>query len=329
MNLRLLALVTATSLAVSCDRAREWWENAGRDGDSRVEFPDPGGDVREDLARQVRRSSEGLVFRRDLRFPSRLEGRIAVTRRLENVRVTETSALGRQDRTVSQRTISEIDFAKASGRFSFTALRLGHPVATGDDDSEAPAVEPKRREGRTLEFVLHSDRWEARRSSGDPDLATRIWADTLGPEVPRLLVHCGAYPRTQWFSSSRNWQPGDRLTLTGRTVNLLNPFDASGRLELVFEGEEAVGGHPCGVFSVTGDMTVRGETDFEGRQTDSDISISEGKIWASLLYPILLREEYRSVRTTTIGDRDSGAPETHSQGRVDLTISRVWQADSE
>lgn len=329
MNLRFLALVTATSLAASCDRAREWWGNAGGGDDARVEFPTPGGDVREDLDRRVRRSSDGLVFRRDLRFPSRLEGRIAVNRRLENVRVTETSALGREDRTISQRTISEIDFAKASGRFSFTTHRLGRPLETGDDDRESPSIKPKRREGRTLEFVLRSDRWEARRSSGDPDLATRIWADALSPEIPRLLVHCGAYPRTQWFSSSRNWQPGDRLTLTGRTVNLLNPFDASGRLELVFQGEEAVGGHPCGVFSVSGDMTVRGETDFEGRKADVDISISEGKIWASLLYPILLREEYRSVRTTTIGNRDSGATETHSQGRVDLTISRVWQADSE
>lgn len=124
-----------------------------------------------------------------------------------------------------------------------------------------------------------------------------VWGDALTSTIPQLMVETGAHPRVQWFSSSRYWRPGERVVLTASSIKMLHPYDVSGRVVLVFDGEEAVDGHPCGVFTVDGDLGIKSKVELEGSGTEAEVSIKSGKIWASLLYPVILREEYDTVQT--------------------------------
>jgi hypothetical protein len=110
--------------------------------------------------------------------------------------------------------------------------------------------------------------------------------------------------------------------LTGGAIKLLEPYEVSGRVVLVFDGEEPVGGHPCGVFTLDGAYAVKDRTGFHGRREDAEITIGKGKVWASLVYPVLLREEYETVQTITC---DQGGTESESQGAMVVTRSRLWK----
>lgn len=311
-------MVLVACAMTACDQAKDLLDTASGDG----ELPKPGGEVEERLAGMVRRTGTGVTFRRDLTFPTRLSGRLSVELDHDDVRVVEESALGNETRTLDHKTVSEIRFGKAAGEFSLKLEKLRRRLLETDDGLQSKPGARRDMEGLSLEFLLGGDGWRPRNIGETDDLATRIWADNLTEHVPSLLVETGAYPRTQWFSSSREWRDGDRLVLTGSTVKVLNPFDVSGRLELVFQGEEAVGGHPCGVFRVSGDMNVRSAIGFDGETRDTDISISEGTIWASLLYPVLLREEYDTVQTITRGG--DGGPTIRTRGRIRVTKQRSW-----
>ncbi len=115
------------------------------------------------------------------------------------------------------------------------------------------------------------------------------------------------------------------MVLTGNAIKMLHPYDVSGRVVLVFEGEEAVDGHPCGVFSVDGDLGIQGKVELQGSRAESEVSIKSGKIWASLLYPIILREEYDTVQTITRWPTSNRkGPATKLQGRIEVTKVRAW-----
>jgi hypothetical protein len=117
--------------------------------------------------------------------------------------------------------------------------------------------------------------------------------------------------------------------LTGNTLKILDPYDVSGRVTLRYEGEEAVGGHPCGVFSISGDMRVDNQLQVDGSHHDAEISITSGKIWASLLHPILLREEYDTVQTLVRREGKRGGPETKLQGGIHVKKCRNWSPSAE
>ncbi len=55
------------------------------------------------------------------------------------------------------------------------------------------------------------------------------------------------------------------------------------------------------MFSVTGDYSRKQFPDFEGNLTDEDVTIPSGKIWFSLLYPMILKEELATIQTFKSG----------------------------
>jgi hypothetical protein len=95
---------------------------------------------------------------------------------------------------------------------------------------------------------------------------------------------------------------------------------ANGTLKLTFEAQDAIDGHPCAVFAIQGDYTRQQIPDLDGHFSDEEITIQSGKIWLSLLHPLVLREELDTIQSIK-----SGTPVTHAQGSVKLSITRSWK----
>ena len=288
--------------------------------------PQPGGEVDPALAEKVQRHDDGVSFRRDLDFPGHLTGRLRVSRSHDNARVIEKSELGSETSHWNHMLETEVVYGKEPGRFRITLEKAGRRILPDQEENAAVPAGASDLEGESLGFVLTDDGWVV--DGGTADEFRKVnWAQSMGVAIPRLLVETGAHPRAQWFSSSRRWMPGDRVVLTGSAIRMIQAADVTGRIELVFEGEEAIGGHPCGVFSVSGDLSVRSEIDFLGKERDAEISISEGRIWASLLHPVLMREEYQTVQTITAGG--SGGLSTRIQGAIEVVKSRSWEPQAD
>src|SRR5690606_26383088 len=111
-----------------------------------------------------------------------------------------------------------------------------------------------------------------------------------------LFESVSLFPRPQWFPSARVWKEGDAVELSGASLALLADRNSSGKVRMVFEAEEAVGGHPCARFDVQGDLSTQ-RLGIDGRSATLAMTITSGKVWCSLLYPVILKEEADVVAT--------------------------------
>lgn len=267
-----------------------------------------------------------MVFRRDFAYPTSLEGRLHVTVDYGDVRLVETSAISQESKTLDHTVETDVAYGKDPGRLRIHLLKAGRRVLTEEEQAQAGGPQGSKLEGEYLDFLLTEKGWVPH-GGADAEFRKTVWAEALRGTVPALMVETGAHPRSQWLSSSRRWQAGDRVVLTGSSIRMLFPQEVSGRLELTYQGEEAVGGHPCGVFTVNGSVTVRGEVDFVGKKRNAEITITEGKIWASLLYPVLLREEYETVQTVV---RNPGSEAgSKLRGKIGIVKARAWEPRKE
>ncbi|MBB5353100.1 hypothetical protein HNR46_003353 [Haloferula luteola] len=286
---------------------------------------EPGGDVDATMAGLVMRTADGVTFRRDLPFPTEIRGKVRVVEDRKKVRLMGTSAVGRESEWLDGKVETVVSYFKRSGEFLLTLDQAERHLVEKDSEEVREVVKPASSgapEGKTLHYVLGEKGWYHKGARSETDFEVIVWADALGDDLPNLMVEAGAHPRSQWFSSARAWRAGDRIVLTGNTIRLLEPFNVGGRVTLVFEGEEAVGGHPCGVFSVEGAYQVKDRPNLQGDRHDIEVTIQSGKIWASLLYPVILYEDFDQIQTVT--SRRGGAKK-QMQGRVCLTRSRAWQ----
>jgi hypothetical protein len=315
-----LALSLTLSLISGCDKVGELLGKA-EIAKLAPTTPQPGGEVDPALAAKVQRHEDGVSFRRDLDFPGTIAGRLRVSRSHDRVMVVEKSELGSETSYWDHMLETEVVYDKEPGRFRITLEKAGRRILPDEEENAAVPAGASDLEGDSLGFVLTEAGWVVDGDTGG-DFRKVNWAQAMGEAIPRHLVETGAHPRAQWFSSSRRWKPGDHVVLTGSAIRMIHATDVAGRIELVFEGEEAIAGHPCGVFSVTGDLSIRSEVDFLGKERDAEVSISEGRIWASLLYPVLLREEYQTVQTITAGG--GGGLSTRVQGAIEVVKSRSW-----
>lgn len=330
--LRSLGIVALAAIFPCCDKAGTWLERGGLGG-----LPDavgtPGGDLNQALAALVHGSEQGVRFRRDLPFPTEVKGKLNETRKHHDVLVVSQSELGRKTDRLNYTLETEMGFDKRSGSFEVSLSKVGRRILEDDEEDEQAPLAPTAESGlenRSTRFILTEQGWKPTRREGSPDFKAMVWGDALTSTIPQLMVETGAHPRVQWFSSSRYWRPGERVVLTASSIKMLHPYDVSGRVVLVFDGEEAVDGHPCGVFTVDGDLGIKSKVELEGSGTEAEVSIKSGKIWASLLYPVILREEYDTVQTVTrwpTGSRKG--PSTKLQGRIEVVKTRAWLPEKE
>ncbi len=320
---------------MSCEKAKQAVE-AVREKVGGVTDPGaplaPGGEISSGLASQVDSAAEGVRFRRDLPFPASLRIRLVERQVFKDARVVSQSALGSEAAAYSGtwERLGEIEFE--GSRFELKVERCGEVLLVKEGEGQAGAEPSGDRprlavgepmEGARVEFERGPKGWILPVAKGAVEFRKRVLAQQLGPALPVVLVSQGAKPRTQWFSSTRRWIGGDKFELEGESLALLFPGAALGKVSLTYEESEALDGHPCGRFAVEGDIALKGDVTFSGERSDREITIHSGKVWCSLLHPLVLREEYQTVQTILRGG--GGGPRTRIQGAIEHVVSRQWE----
>ncbi len=117
---------------------------------------------------------------------------------------------------------------------------------------------------------------------------------------------------------------GAEIVLTGEALSMLVGGGATGTLNLKLESIGAVAGHPCGVFSVTGDYSRRQFPAFSGGFTDEDVTIQSGKVWLSLIHPLVLKWEMDTIQSFKTGEK--GGQQLQAQGTSKVSTTLEWQA---
>lgn len=320
----------------SCDKAKDAVD-AAREKIGGVTDPgapaDPGGQVDSGFAAQVDSAAEGVRFRRDLEFPPTLSVRLVERQIFKNARMITQSELGNETATYSGtwELVGSID--RDRNQVALAIEKFGEVLDLQGKGKEAAVQQPPAENrpslgnevaGARVGFGQVSGAWRISEGKGAVDFRNKVLGDKLLPALPGLLAIHGASPRTQWFSPTRRWIGGDKLVLEGEALALLFPGKSSGKVTLVFEESEALEGHPCGRFAVSGDVTLADHIGLDGQDRTSEITINAGKIWCSLIHPLVLREEYETLQTIVTGK--GRGPRTRIQGAIEHVAARRWES---
>lgn len=319
-----ITTITVICLALSsCDKVKSLAEKAKstvaselakKSGESADSKPDP------ELQKLVDQTPEGTVFRKDLPFPNQVT--VKITQRSEvSGRFSQKSELGSQVVTLKG-TVSTISKLERTGdKVSFTLVEsiFTEPVLEGADSKKEPVAKVLEPPSAPFEFVKSGSAWK---SAVATDFRVAARAQTISPYFDQLLVENTLAPRVLWFGKKPH-KIGDELSVTEENLPMVITGNAKGRLKLKLEFFEAVHGHPCGVFSVTGDFTRKQFPNFSGVLANEDVTIESGKLWLSLLYPIILREEVAIIQTGSSGGQ--GGLSTSGMGSAKVSVIREWK----
>jgi hypothetical protein len=322
-----LILIPALLAVSSCDKAKQLAEKAASTAKEQIAAKTGGDDNSKadpELKQLVDQTAEGVIFRKDLPFPSQLE--VLVTRSQKwSGRVIRESAIERTSEALQGTRISVSKLERAGNRIRHTIEESGFSIPSAEDSENANQMlaDPFKSISsgdKSSTFIKQGDTWRA-----DPpgEFRSASLAQDLSPFFDALLVENALAPRPLWFSNKKRFNPGDQLAVAGASLPMLLSGDASGSLMLTLESFDAVDGHPCAVFSVTGDYSRKSFPDFEGVFTDEEVTIESGKIWLSLIHPLILREELDTVQTIKSGP--GGSQSTRGQGSIQLSVKRSWK----
>lgn len=324
MKFRHFPIILVCLGSFSCDKAKilankartavegQIAKSAGESGDAAA---DP------ELQKLVDQTPEGVIFRKDLPFPARVEAKITTVHELDG-RLTRSSAIETAASVVrgTQTTVTRIERAGDQIRYTMELSTFTEPLAKGADDSDKPVVRQLAPPSKPQTFKKTGSTWKADESEG---FRAAALSSQLSPVIDQLLVENALAPRPLWFAKKR-FKIGDKLIVSEKTLPMLLAGNAKGSLTLTLESFDSVKGHPCGVFTVTGDYSRKRVPDFEGNLTDEDVAIESGKLWLSLVYPLVLREESDTIKSSRTGGH--GNPGARSQGTAKVSVIREWKA---
>ncbi|MCP5533563.1 MAG: hypothetical protein H7A49_01070 [Akkermansiaceae bacterium] len=319
-----IALTLAALPLVSCDKAKELASKASelkeavetKKAKAEGTLADP------ELQKLVDQTDEGVMFRSDLPFPTRID--VRTTRKVVlSGRFFQASELGSEAKQVEgiQTTVTKLERAAGAVRYTLLDSGFSKPVVEGAETAPMESAEqplPAAVNKKPVTFRKVGEKW---RTDDKEGFRAVVLSKQLGPVFDDLLIDNSLAARPLWFPQ-RRIHLGEEMTLTGDTLKMLVAGKAKGTLKLKFEAIEAVEGHPCGVFSVTGDLSRRQFPDFEGNFTDEDMTIESGKLWLSLLYPIVLKEQLDTIQTIKTGG--GGNLVARGQGSVKINVVREW-----
>ncbi len=316
MNYRILAIALLAAAAPSCEKVK----NIARKGRAAIDSQittGAGGKVDPALEKLVDRNAEGVVFRMDLSFPESL---VVKTTAIEEIsgRVFEKSAIGSGGAMVKG-TTTTVSIAKRSGNhvsYQLIDSVFAEPLATGQDVEKQ--VKRQVQQPFTAAFVKTESKWKPVSN----DFHTANLAQSLSPVFDQLLVDSALTARPMWFGSKR-LKVGDKVPVSDKSLAMIVTGNATGRLELLLESFDAVAGHPCAVFSFSGNFRRKGFPGFDGSLTDEERTIESGKIWLSLLYPVILKLQEDGIQTIRGGQ--AGGNSMQASGSSKLTITREWK----
>ncbi|MFD0892203.1 hypothetical protein KBB96_12300 [Luteolibacter ambystomatis] len=334
MRLPWLPLLFCACL-VSCDKVKQAVADAkakaSSSGNGKSSSPQdkgsPGGAIDQALEAQIDRTEEGVRFRKDLPFPPLLTVREKERMESKGLRFTRQSALGKEA-SIKDGTEESVHVWKREGdRLTLTIERQAFiPTPLPAKDSKEAPVQPAAVEsesnGLSATFKLTNGKWKTEGRSAD--FKRMVWLEQVEPVIGSMASHSGALPSGFWFGKPR-FKEGSAISLTGDGLKLLFRDAQSGKLDLVFEGVEGIGGHPCGRFSVRGMCTQRNLLREDGKKTSCDYMIDSGKVWLSLLHPVVLRKEMDAAITMS---GDDGGTSVRMQGAVKLISTVEWKPGS-
>lgn len=325
---RIVAILLSVLPCASCDKAKELVNEATNAVKEQVAAQTGVGKQHEadpELSKLADQTAEGVVFRKDLPFPKRIE--LTTTRRQEwTGRFYQSSAIEKRVETLKGTRLNIDKLERAGDEVRHTLEKSGFTIPSADDPEGAKETldDPLAAIGlgnRSHIFRKSGKAWEADSSGGFRSAAI---AKDLAPVLDQLLIENALSPRPLWFSAKKRFKPGDELTVTGDSLPMLLAGNATGTLKLKLESFEALHGHPCAVFSVSGDYRRREVPDFEGVFTDEDVTIQSGKLWFSIIHPIILKEELNTIQTVSSGSR--GNQKTRGQGSIKVSVERQWKS---
>jgi len=323
---RSILLLLFCLAVVSCDKAKKLADQAkaavenkisGKTASSKEGKPDAA------LQKLVDQTPEGVIFRKDLPFPNHIE--VLTTLREEMAgRFYQASAIERhaEDMKGTKVVVTKLERAGDQVRYSLEQSSFTSPLPDGAEAPKGAATDPLKQVAPAGKPMIYRKSGKGWQGSGSDGFRAAALSKQLSPVFDLLLVENALAPRTLWFGK-RRFKAGDKVPVAESSLPILLSGKATGSFNLAFEKTEAVDGHPCGVFSVTGDFSRKQFPDFEGTLTDQDVTIESGKIWLSLLYPIILRQELDTIQTTKSGGQGGNAE--RGQGKVKVTLERAWK----
>jgi len=344
MNARPIVILLACLTAISCEKVKSLAAKvsstvkeqvAAKGGATTGTSGGSSNNVDADLQKLVDQTVEGVVFRKDLPFPTHLE--VRTTRREEVTgRVFQSSEIGKGVMPL-QSTQMVIYHIAVKGHEVCLTTEKSSVILPGTDNPDPahkvpakgqPNAPDKGKASEPVEqvapaqvpvtFIKTGKGWQAK----DPhDFRAASVAQKLAPVFDRLLEENAALPRPLWFAKHR-FKVGDRLAVAAESLPMLFSGKAKGACALKLEALEAVEGHPCGVFSITGNYH-RNIPDLGGNLSDEDVTIESGKIWCSLLYPVILRQEMNTIQSAKGGS--AGGLMSRSQGAAKSSIVHAWK----
>jgi len=330
---RLIPLLLLVLCLSGCDKVKEVTQQAMAKVNKGVKERLDSGDEKEkekekvdsSLMALVDENEEGVVFRKDLPFP----GNIRVISRSEHKiagRVVHVTEAGSQVQELkgSQNVVTELERNGATVRYSMKKSGFSAPAQESQDGNKE-AAQPFGGDSGTnsgLTFVQRDGVWGLQHGG---DFRLMALSQQLSPVFNDLLVDNALMPRPLWFSKQR-LKIGDELEVSGPLIPMLVAGEASGSLKLRLEAIEPVQGHPCGRFSVAGRFSRRGFPDFDGSLTDQEVTIESGSLWLSLVHPVILRQQLKTIQTfKPTGD---GGPVGRGQGAIESSVELEWSAPS-
>lgn len=315
------ALFLCLALA-SCDKARNFANKARSAVETEIaktSAESSGGVADPELLKQVDQTAEGYLFRKDLPFPARLD--VKTTRTLEiDGRTFESSVLGSTATVLkgTRTTVTKLEKSANQVRYTLLESTFAEPVTEGSGNKE-PVVRQLAPPAKPRTFQKSGKVWTSADTEGFKAAAL---SKQLTPVFDQLLEDNALVARSLWFGKHRI-PIGGEVTVTAETLPMLLTGQAKGSFKLKLESIGAVGGQPCGIFSITGNYSRKQLPDFEGDLTDEDVTIQSGKVWLSLLHPLVLKEELDTIQTFKTGSRDN--PSSRTQGSVKVSITKEWE----
>ncbi len=319
MKLRYIFTTLLAFSSLSCDKAKNMIgkarsavasEISKKSDGSGSTTPDP------ELQKLVDQTEEGVLFRKDLPFPSQLE--VKITRIDEvSLRSSEASEIEKTSRQVKGSQINVEKIERAGGQIRYTNLESNF-IEFGVDEEKKAEIRKTAKASKPLVFIKSGDQWK----SNGADFLSAALSKTLSPVFDELLIENALAPRALWFGKKR-FKIGDQVKISGITLPMILAGKATGEMNLTLESFEAVSGHPCGVFKISGDYSRKKFPAFDGELSDQDVTIQSGKLWLSLIHPVILREEMDTIQTVRSGGR--GNFSTNGRGTVKSSVVRQWK----
>jgi len=334
---RLPAILCIALASASCDKARSLAAKAsasvkeritavcsGRAAGSNNPVAATAAPADPALQKLVDQTAEGTLFRKDLPFPTRLEVQLTLRQELSG-RSTQSSAFGKQASALNGTQTTRIKLERDGNQVRYALEPSGLEQLVPDQKAPDKKASARARAAPqppappvTFRKVDHT--WGAENRT---DFRAAALAKDLSPVFDELLIDHGLASRPLWFAKHR-FKIGEELVVRGSFLPMLVAGHAKGSFKLKLESFGPVNGHPCGVFAVAGAYTRQQIPDFEGNFTDEEVTIQSGKLWLSLLYPVILREELDTIKTVKSGGQ--GGQAARGQGSFKIVVTRAWQS---